>query len=90
MIQITRLNKHPFVVNADLIKFIEESPDTVITLLSGEKIVVQEPAETVIERIVAYRRRILGGLGSDVPPVPAVHNTAESPLETELRSRADG
>ena len=44
MIQLTRLNNHPLVVNSDLIKFVEQAPDTVITLLSGEKIVVRESA----------------------------------------------
>ncbi len=65
MIQITRLNKHPFVVNSDWIKFIEQSPDTVITLMNGEKIVVLETAEQVIERVLKYRRQLLEGLGTE-------------------------
>lgn len=69
MIVITRLNHHPFVVNSDLVKFIEQAPDTVITLVSGEKIIVLETPEQVMERIVAFRRRLLQGLdlgtGSD-------------------------
>jgi uncharacterized protein YlzI (FlbEa/FlbD family) len=40
MIQLTRLNGHPLAINSDLIKMIENAPDTVITLVSGEKIVV--------------------------------------------------
>ena len=62
MIAITRLNHHPFVVNADLIKFVEQAPDTVITLLSGEKIVVLETADQIIDRVVEFRRRVLQGL----------------------------
>lgn len=42
MIYLTRLNKRPVVVNSDLIKFVEDTPDTVVTLVSGEKLVVKE------------------------------------------------
>ena len=62
MIQLTRLNGHPLVINSDLFKLIENSPDTVITLVSGEKIVVRETGEQILERIVAFRRRVLSGL----------------------------
>ena len=58
MIRLTRLNNRQLVVNSELIKFIENAPDTVITLVSGEKIVVLETAEEVINRIVDYRRRL--------------------------------
>ena len=56
MIPLTRLNNHPLVVNSDLIKFVEQAPDTVITLLNGEKIVVRETAQDVLERVVRFRR----------------------------------
>lgn len=62
MIQLTRLNNHPIVVNSDLIKFVENAPDTVITLVTGEKIVVLENGDEVLERIVEFRRQILAGL----------------------------
>jgi flagellar protein FlbD len=62
MIELTRLNNRPLVVNSDLIKFIENTPDTVLTLSSGEKVVVSEPCPVVIEKIVEFRRKILGGL----------------------------
>ncbi|MGD1101740.1 MAG: flagellar FlbD family protein [Terriglobia bacterium] len=58
MIRLTRLNNRPLVVNAELIKFIENAPDTVITLVTGEKIVVLESAEEVMTRIFEYRRRL--------------------------------
>ena len=58
MIRLTRLNNRPLVVNPDLIKFIENAPDTVITLVTGEKIVVLESAEEVMTRIVDYRRQL--------------------------------
>jgi flagellar protein FlbD len=59
MILLTRLNNRPLVVNSDMIKFIENTPDTVITLVSGEKIVVLETVAEVMEEIVNFRRRIV-------------------------------
>jgi flagellar protein FlbD len=64
MIQLTRLNNQALTVNSDLIKFVEQSPDTLITLITGEKIVVRESAEQVLARIVEFRRSILAGLSS--------------------------
>ena len=58
MIKVTRLNGRQFVVNAELIKFIEETPDTVITLTTQEKIVVIEPIDEVIRLAVEYNRTI--------------------------------
>jgi uncharacterized protein YlzI (FlbEa/FlbD family) len=62
MIQLTRLNKHAIGVNSDLIKFIENAPDTMITLLTGEKLLVLESFEEILERIVTFRQRVLAGL----------------------------
>ncbi|HEY3770401.1 MAG TPA: flagellar FlbD family protein [Candidatus Angelobacter sp.] len=62
MIQLTRLNQKALTVNSDLIKFVENTPDTVITLVSGEKFVVLESAEIIVERVVEFRRRLLDGL----------------------------
>jgi uncharacterized protein YlzI (FlbEa/FlbD family) len=62
MIQLTRLNQHPLVVNSDLIKLVEQAPDTVLTLLNGEKIVVRESAQEVLERVVQFRRAVLQGM----------------------------
>jgi len=62
MIQLTRLNNHPLALNSDLIKFVEQAPDTVITLLNGEKIVVRESAQDVMERVVQFRRSVLQGI----------------------------
>jgi flagellar protein FlbD len=58
MIQLTRLNNHLLVVNSDLIKFVERAPDTVLTLITGEKVVVSEPVEVVLEKITEFRRSI--------------------------------
>ena len=59
MIQLTRLNNTRLAVNSDLIKYVEEAPDTVITLLNGEKLVVRETTEQVIERVRAFRCSLL-------------------------------
>lgn len=58
MITVTRLNHSSLVVNPDLIVFIEETPDTMITLSNGEKIVVQETVGEVIQKVLNYRRSI--------------------------------
>ena len=73
MIQLTRLNNKSLFVNADLIKFVEESPDTLVTLINGEKLVVRETVEEIRARFLAFRRSVLQGLSfsRDVsPPVP--------------------
>ena len=62
MIQLTRLNNHPLSVNSDLIKFVEQSPDTVITLITGEKIIVLEKSEDVLARVIQFRRSVLQGI----------------------------
>jgi flagellar protein FlbD len=62
MIQLTRLNNHPLVVNSELIKFVEQAPDTVITLVNGDKIVVRESAQDVLDRVVQFRRSVLQGI----------------------------
>jgi flagellar protein FlbD len=62
MIPLTRLNGLPLVINSDLIKIIENAPDTVISLVNGEKIVVRETSEQILERIVQFRRRVFEGL----------------------------
>ena len=58
MIKVTRLNGKEFVVNADLIQFMEETPDTVITLVNHEKVVVKERADEVIRRAMEYQRGV--------------------------------
>lgn len=68
MIHLTRLNNKPLTVNSDLIKFIEQSPDTLVTLITGEKIVVLEKADEVITRIIDFRRSVLRGLSISWDP----------------------
>ena len=58
MIHLTRLNQVPLVINSDLIEHIEVTPDTVVVLTSGEKYLVLEPADEVIDRVIQFRRKI--------------------------------
>lgn len=62
MIDVTRLNGKSFVLNAELIEVMEETPDTVITLTTGHKYVVKESVDEVYNRIVNYKRNIIGDL----------------------------
>jgi flagellar protein FlbD len=65
MIRLTRLNRAPMVLNSDLIEHIDVTPDTVITLTTGQILRVRETADEVVERIVEFRRRVQG---HDAPP----------------------
>ena len=60
MIELTRLNGTPMVLNSDLIKTAEASPDTMLTLINGEKLIVREEIAEVVERVLAYRARLAG------------------------------
>lgn len=56
MIKVTRRNGNGFVLNAELIKYVEEVPDTIITLRDGEKVLVSESADKVVELSLEYSR----------------------------------
>jgi flagellar protein FlbD len=56
MIRLTRFSGEPFILNADLICYVEERPDTYITLTTGERVVVRESMEEVLRRAVAYQQ----------------------------------
>lgn len=86
MIRLTRLNNRPLVVNSDLIKFIENAPDTVITLVSGEKIVVLETAQEVIDRIVEYRRQLRVPFTAAIPSEDSAEQFNE-PEEHKLAAK---
>lgn len=58
MIEVTKLNDDKFVLNAELIKTVEETPDTVITITTGNKYIVKESVEDVIQKVVTYKKRI--------------------------------
>ncbi|HMO27281.1 MAG TPA: flagellar FlbD family protein [Tepidisphaeraceae bacterium] len=58
MITLTRLNGQAFVINAEKIRFVEQTPDTVICCESGERLMVKEPMQEVIRRSIEYARLI--------------------------------
>jgi flagellar protein FlbD len=58
MITVTRLNGRRFVVNAELIRTVEENPDTTITLINGDHLIVKESMETVVKLAVDYGRSL--------------------------------
>ena len=64
MIQVTRINRVPIVLNSDLIEHIETTPDTVVSLTNGQKFMVLESADEIIRRVIAFRREIAA------PPFP--------------------
>lgn len=56
MIQLSRLNGQPFLLNAELIRYVEEVPDTLITLTTGDRLFVRESMEEVLRRVIAYQQ----------------------------------
>ena len=70
MINVTKLNGSELVVNADLIEFIEKTPDTLITLTTGRKMMVRETLDELVQAVLAFRKTTrshpvpVGGTGS--------------------------
>lgn len=62
MIKVTRLNGKVFYINAELIQFVEATPDTVISFTNDVKIVVRESVDVVVGRIKAYKQELLEGV----------------------------
>ena len=84
MIELTRLNGSPLVINCDLIKYAEASPDTVLTLITGEKLVVLEPCSEVSQRTLNYRAAVL----RKAWPEAAASLNARSAYDADERARA--
>lgn len=59
MIKVKRLNGKEFVINSDLILYIEETPDTVITLTNGKKVVVQDNVDEIIDKVITFKSRVM-------------------------------
>lgn len=59
MIMVERLNGEKFYINPDLIEFVEATPDTVVSMTTGRKIIVKEKPEELIDHIIQYRGRII-------------------------------
>jgi flagellar protein FlbD len=58
VIAVTRLNGMAIHVNAEMIVFVEATPDTVISLANGDRVVVREPPQAVVDAVIAYRRAV--------------------------------
>lgn len=67
MIELTRLNGNPILLNSDLIKTAEASPDTMLTLINGEKLIVRESCEDVMDRVIDYRAGLLASVARRLP-----------------------
>lgn len=67
MISLTRLDGSRFVLNAEIIRVVEERPDTVITLTSGDRVMVREGSDSVVAKVIAYRRSIHSLCGGASP-----------------------
>ena len=61
MIAVTRLDGAPMLLNADVVEWVEQTPDTVIGLLNGERFLVRESPDEIVQRIVAFKRSVLAG-----------------------------
>lgn len=62
MIEVTKLNDEKFIINCDLIETIEETPDTLLTLTTGRKIIVKESRQLVENLVKSYRKEIFAGI----------------------------
>ena len=99
MIELTRLNSNPIILNSDLIKTAEASPDTMLTLINGEKLIVRESIAEVVERVLAYRARLLTKVARRLPSFDDIQQVASlasldvsgqpSPACAELRRDPD-
>jgi flagellar protein FlbD len=76
MIELTRLNGNRILLNSDLIKVAEASPDTMLTLINGEKVIVREELNDVLERVLAYRARLLAKIAQRLAPGEEVRSAA--------------
>ncbi len=60
MITVTRLDKRVVVLNADLIKTVESTPDTIITLINGDTLVLRDSVDEIVRRAIDYQRQVRG------------------------------
>lgn len=65
MIHLTRINRSPLVLNSDLIEYIETTPDTVVSLTNGAKLLVRESPEEIVDRVIEFRQGLLRGFSKD-------------------------
>jgi flagellar protein FlbD len=79
MIHLTRLNHVPLIVNSDLIEHVEVTPDTVVALTTGQKFLVLESAEDVVDKVIQFRRAILAA-GCPLKKDQDLESAAAEPL----------
>ncbi len=76
MIELTRLNGHHLLVNSDLIKLLEAIPDTTLTLITGDKLVILETCAEVLERTLTWRAALLRAAWPTADSSLAAHGAA--------------
>lgn len=85
MIEVTRLNGISMILNSDLIKTAESSPDTMLTLIHGEKLIVRESCAEVADKIMDYRARLLAAVAAQMAaPTELTHVVAMTSLPSEI------
>jgi flagellar protein FlbD len=78
MILLTKINNSPIALNSDLIEYIEETPDTVITLTNNDRVVVQESMAAIIQKVVSFRRMVAGLIDRELDKKPPVESTGKT------------
>lgn len=84
MIKVTRLNHVPLILNSDLIEHIDMTPDTVVTLTSGQKYMLLETAEEIVDKVIDFRRLLNAQVKA---PSPSFSPTPESPEDSRSHGR---
>ena len=84
MISVTRLNGTRFVLNAELIRTVESNPDTIVTLITGERLIVRDSMREIVRKSVEYGRLLRRAVGADLP----AELLAEGPDASGSRDRA--
>ncbi len=90
MISLTRLNGETMVLNSDLIRYAEANPDTVITLVTGEKIVVAESCDDLVARVIEYRSGLLRIAFPNLQTITASREESASGRETAISAKVAG
>lgn len=87
MIQVTRLNHIPLIINSDLIEHIEANPDTVVSMTTGQTFMVLETPGEIVERIMAFRRSLLHDQPSTVPRLEDAVPESDRKMESHSYGR---
>ena len=85
MIHLTRINRSPLVLNSDLIEYIEKTPDTVVSLTNGLKLLVRESPDEIVAKVIEFRQCILGGVPREMGAVGAVIFPVPAPTKAQIR-----